>query len=90
MNIYILLSNIPTSACRDGIGECWLGINIARGVALKYGCYVWVKKLVHMSSFLLWLRFSIDKRTMCAMDVFLQLTCIAHAIKELTLQVHQK
>jgi hypothetical protein len=40
MNIYILLSNIPTSACREGIGECWLGINIARGEALKYGFYV--------------------------------------------------
>ncbi len=29
------LSNIPTSACRDVIGEWWLGIKIARGVALN-------------------------------------------------------
>jgi hypothetical protein len=35
MNIYVLLSNIPTNSRRDGIGECWLGINIARGVALN-------------------------------------------------------
>jgi hypothetical protein len=35
MNIYILLSNLHTNACRDVIGEWWLGIKIARKVALN-------------------------------------------------------